>query len=92
MIPIEGHKNLYRDENTGAILNADNIGYNNYLKLIIFSEESYNDNSYDSVLNCGELNKDIEASGSFNPNYYIMTTYNGNHYKSIDYKDKKKSN
>jgi len=33
MIPIEGHKNLYRDENTGAILNADNIGYNNYLKL-----------------------------------------------------------
>ena len=33
MIPIEGHKNLYRDENTEAILNADNIGYNNYLKL-----------------------------------------------------------
>lgn len=33
MIPIEGHKNLYRDENTGAILNADNIEYNNYLKL-----------------------------------------------------------
>lgn len=33
MIPIEGHKNLYRDENTGAILNADNIEYANYLKL-----------------------------------------------------------
>lgn len=33
MIPIEGHKNLYRDENTGAILNADNIEYSNYLKL-----------------------------------------------------------
>jgi hypothetical protein len=33
MIPIEGHKNLYRDENTGAILNGDNIEYNNYLKL-----------------------------------------------------------
>ena len=33
MIPIEGHKNLYRDENTGAILNTDNIEYNNYLKL-----------------------------------------------------------
>ena len=33
MIPIEGHKNLYRDENTGAILNADNIEYNNYLKM-----------------------------------------------------------
>jgi len=58
------------------------------LKLIIFSEESYNDNSYDSVLNCGELNKNIQSSGSFNPSYYIMTTYNGNHYKSIEYKDK----
>lgn len=33
MIPIEGHKNLYRDENTGAILNADNIEYNNYIKM-----------------------------------------------------------
>jgi len=59
------------------------------LKLIIFSEESYNENSYDSVLNCGELNTDIEKSGSFNPGYYIMTTYNGNHYKTIEYKDKK---
>jgi predicted NAD-dependent protein-ADP-ribosyltransferase YbiA (DUF1768 family) len=59
------------------------------LKLIIFSEESYNENSYDSVLNCGELNKNIESSGSFNPSYYVMTTYNGNHYKSIEYKDKK---
>jgi predicted NAD-dependent protein-ADP-ribosyltransferase YbiA (DUF1768 family) len=56
---------------------------------VIFSEESYNENSYDSVLNCGELNKNIETSGSFNPNYYIMTTYNGNHYKTVSYKDKK---
>jgi len=59
------------------------------LKLIIFSEESYNDNSYDSVLNCGELNKNIKSGGSFNPSYYIMTTNSGNHYKSIEYKDKK---
>jgi hypothetical protein len=33
MIPIEGHKNLYRDENTGAILNADTNEYNNYIKI-----------------------------------------------------------
>lgn len=33
MIPIEGHNHLYRDETTGAILNTDNIGYNNYIKL-----------------------------------------------------------
>jgi len=33
MIPREGHKNLYRDEKTGAILNTDNIEYNNYIRM-----------------------------------------------------------
>ena len=32
MIPGEGHKNLFRDENTGAIINCDNTAYQNYLK------------------------------------------------------------
>ena len=27
MIPVEGHKNLFRDEKTGAIVNEDSIGY-----------------------------------------------------------------
>ena len=31
MIPVEGHKNLFRDENTGAILNCDSNSYNNYM-------------------------------------------------------------
>ena len=31
MIPVEGHKNLFRDEKTGAILNMDNSGYSSYL-------------------------------------------------------------
>ena len=31
MIPVEGHKNLFRDEKTGAILNVDNAGYLNYM-------------------------------------------------------------
>jgi hypothetical protein len=31
MIPVEGHKNLFRDENTGAILNCDSVGYQNYI-------------------------------------------------------------
>lgn len=31
MIPVEGHKNLFRDENTGAILNCDSNSYNNYI-------------------------------------------------------------
>ena len=31
MIPVEGHKNLFRDEKTGAIINMDTSGYTNYL-------------------------------------------------------------
>ena len=31
MIPVEGHKNLFRDEKTGAILNVDTVGYSNYM-------------------------------------------------------------
>ena len=33
MIPVEGHKNLYRDENSGAILNTDSSGYNQYMQM-----------------------------------------------------------
>ena len=33
MIPVEGHKNLFRDENTNAIINTDNIGYENYMRM-----------------------------------------------------------
>ena len=31
MIPVEGHKNLYREE-SGAIVNADTNGYAQYMK------------------------------------------------------------
>lgn len=33
MIPIEGHKNLFRDESSGAIINSSEIEYNNYIKI-----------------------------------------------------------
>lgn len=32
MIPVEGHKHLYRDNKSGAIINCDLTGYNMYLK------------------------------------------------------------
>ena len=32
MIKVEGHPHLYRDEKTGAIVNCDNNGYDNYVK------------------------------------------------------------
>ena len=31
MIPVEGHKNLFRDEKTGAIVNMDTAGYSAYM-------------------------------------------------------------
>ena len=33
MIPVEGHKNLFRDEKTNAIINTDTIGYENYMRM-----------------------------------------------------------
>ena len=32
MIPVEGHKNLYRDEKSGAIVNTDSHGFSQYKK------------------------------------------------------------
>ena len=32
MIPVEGHKNLYRDEKSGAIINTDSHGFSQYKK------------------------------------------------------------
>jgi predicted NAD-dependent protein-ADP-ribosyltransferase YbiA (DUF1768 family) len=58
-------------------------------KFIIFSEESYNDDSLDGVLNCGDSLETIKKKGKFTPNYYIMTSYTGNHYKLVIYKKKK---
>lgn len=31
MIRVKGHPNLYRDENSGAIINCDNQSYNQYV-------------------------------------------------------------
>lgn len=33
MIPVKGHPNLYRDENSGAIINCDTNAYNQYLNI-----------------------------------------------------------
>ena len=33
MIPVEGHKHLYRDEKSGAIVSSDSQGYLQYKKL-----------------------------------------------------------
>jgi len=34
LISVEGHPNLFRDKNTGAIVNCDNVSYRQYLNSI----------------------------------------------------------
>jgi predicted NAD-dependent protein-ADP-ribosyltransferase YbiA (DUF1768 family) len=58
-------------------------------KFIIFSEAAFNHGSHDSVLNCGEANKEVQEKGTFTPNHYIITSYSGNHYRLVLYKNKK---
>ena len=60
------------------------------MKMIIFSEQAYIDGAFDnSVLNCGEASIQTQTEGKFSPNFYIMTSYSGNHYRLISYKSKK---
>ena len=59
------------------------------VKFILLSSEAYNAKDLDNVLNCGQLNDNIlKNQGYFNPDYYIVLEYTGNHYKLISYKDK----
>ena len=33
MLRVNGHKNLYRDDSSGAIVNTDTVSYKQYMKL-----------------------------------------------------------
>jgi len=60
------------------------------IKIIILSNEAYDQGDLDSVLQCGQLNdSDLEKQGNFTPDHYIMTCYLGNHYQLITYKHKR---
>jgi len=59
------------------------------IKMVILSERSYLDGNLDGVLDCGIVDKDIEKSGRFEPKFYIITTFSGDHYKLVSYKEKR---
>lgn len=60
------------------------------IKLIIFSNEAFDNEDMGNVLLCGQLNDDVlESSGEFTPNFYIITSYLGMHYELITYKNQK---
>jgi predicted NAD-dependent protein-ADP-ribosyltransferase YbiA (DUF1768 family) len=54
------------------------------IKLLIFSEKSYINGDIHSVFHCGNESDDTTPT----PNFYIMVTYSGKHYRLISYKNK----
>ena len=58
------------------------------IKIIVLSEESYPDH-LDDVMQCGQINdSEVDALKRFQPDYYVMVSYTGDHYKLITYKEK----
>jgi predicted NAD-dependent protein-ADP-ribosyltransferase YbiA (DUF1768 family) len=53
------------------------------IKIILFSEEAYDQNDMSNVILCGESGND-----SYVPKEYIMASFTGDHYKLITYYDK----
>jgi hypothetical protein len=59
------------------------------IKVIILSEEAFKNGDKDSVMQCGQLNDTIESNQTRKPDYYIITSYTGNHYTLVEYKNKR---
>jgi predicted NAD-dependent protein-ADP-ribosyltransferase YbiA (DUF1768 family) len=59
------------------------------IKFINLSEEAYKSGDINNIINCGQLNDSIlENKGIFIPEFYVITEYNGYHYKLVSYKKK----
>jgi hypothetical protein len=59
------------------------------IKVIILDESAYNRKSLDNIFQCGEINQHVQDRGFFKPNFYIIASYSGNHYRLISYKRKR---
>ncbi len=65
------------------------------IKTILLSEENYKENDEYNVLNakmpilqCGQSDNKMDEEVEFKPDYYMILSFTGNHYKLIKYKNK----
>jgi hypothetical protein len=57
------------------------------VKFIVLSSQAYKSNDKNNVIQCGQMNDPIlEQECEFNPEYYIVTEFTGDHYMLIGYK------
>ncbi len=59
------------------------------MKMIILSEQAFTGGDVQSVVQCGEVSKELQERRSFQPTHYIITEYTGNHYRLVSYKSHK---
>jgi predicted NAD-dependent protein-ADP-ribosyltransferase YbiA (DUF1768 family) len=63
------------------------------IKMILFSEQAFATDDgapdLDGVLLCNEASKELQERQTFSPDYYIMVSYSGNHYRLISYQSHK---
>lgn len=57
------------------------------MKFIIFSEQDYDEDDENNVIRCSISSQDGKTE--FSPDFYVMTTYSGNHYRLISYTSKR---
>ena len=53
------------------------------IKVILLSEENYEEGDLNNVIRCGRADEELMDKGIFRPTDYIMMVYTGNHYKLI---------
>lgn len=58
------------------------------IKVILFSEENYEEGDLENVLQCGRGDDELLEKGMFRPTEYILMVYTGNHYKLVTYDGK----
>lgn len=59
------------------------------MKMIILSETAYESGDLKGVVQCGEVSKELQERKNMNPDYYIIATHSGNHYRLVSYKSHK---